>query len=100
MKKIILFTLMTLLACPIIAEPQPHLDMEPVDYALALLQDSCAEYVAVADQSLEANNLAVYCLAAGEVIAIQAASSPAQIQQVKTTLAQWRQDVQPALAFQ
>ncbi|WP_394201343.1 hypothetical protein [Marinagarivorans algicola] len=96
MKKITLFTLATLLACPLIAD----VEIEPVDYALELLQASCSDYVAVADQSVEANDLALYCLTAGEVIAIQAASSPAQVQQVKITLEQWRQDLAPALAFQ
>lgn len=94
-----IFALTAILTVPAIAAPAANLQVKPVDYALQLLQHSCAEYVAAAQQSAAARDLALYCLGEGETIAIQAANSPVQIQRVKSTIAQWRRDIQSTLAL-
>ncbi|BCD95831.1 hypothetical protein [Marinagarivorans cellulosilyticus] len=71
----------------------------PTEFALDALQEACAPYASSAQQSLEAADLALYCLSTGETIALQAAKTPQQQQQVKQTVAQWIEELQPSLAL-
>ena len=71
----------------------------PTEFALNALQEACAPYASSAQQSLEAADLALYCLSTGEAIALQAAKTPQQQQQVKQTVAQWIEELQPSFAL-
>ena len=71
----------------------------PIEFALNALQEACAPYASSAQQSLEAADLALYCLSTGEAIALQAAKTPQQQQQVKQTVAQWIEELQPSFAL-
>ena len=52
-----------------------------IHFALSALREACEPYVSAAGQSLEAADLALYCLSTGETIVLQAAKNLQQQQQ-------------------
>lgn len=70
-----------------------------LDITLQLLQEACTPYIAEARYSLEAADLALYCLTTGESVALQAANGAQERHYVKTIVSQWIEAIQPQLAF-
>lgn len=67
-------------------------------FALSALHKACEPYVSSADQSLEAADLALYCLSTGQTMVLQNAETFQQQLYAKQTITQWIEELQPALA--
>lgn len=70
----------------------------PLAFTLAALQEACAPFTQNASRSLEAADLALYCLSTGEAIVLSAATSENEKALAQATIARWIEEFQPKLA--
>ena len=98
MKAITILTASFMLATPLVHANTTN-TATAAEYALQLIKETCAIHVKQAAKSLEAADLAQYCLTTGEAIALQASQTPSEKMAVKKTINDWIESTHPTLAI-